>query len=252
MTSAAVAIEASAADELRTRVARRFKKWGQSSASDSAEMVELICNSVAAVAICSFVKTEPGWTEFWEAAKPVHNAIVKEDRRAAGFVKPANAALFVVFNFAFTIAMAQAVAKCRTLTAKDSRGLNLYDRTVVIDSDLKGEENQDVFRYLWSESDNNQLRVNQLGMSLRTRSVIVSTEEDEPLLLLADFAAGLGQSANVQNPGRLPFPVGQTESQDLLAKLVACGKGAVIDQSFRFRYEEMFGDAHAAAVEQER
>lgn len=177
---------------------------------------------------------------------------MKQDRRAAGFVTPANAALFVVFNFAFTIAMVHAVGKCRTCTVKDSRGLNVFDRTVIIDSDLKGEENKEVFKYSWAESDDNQPRVNQLGMSLKTRSVSVSTEQEEPLLLLADFAAGLGQSANVRNPGAFPFPIGLSESKDLVAKLVASGKGTFIDQPFPFRYEEMFGDAHAAAVAQKR
>lgn len=252
LTSAAVAIEAEAAEELRARVAERFRKWSRSTASDAKDMVDLLCGSAAAVAICSFVKAEPGWSEFWEAAKPLQDAIVRQDRRAAGFVKPANAALFVVFNFAFTIAMAHAVAKCRRNTIKDVRGLKVYERTVVCDSDLQGEENTDVFKYLWSESDENQLRVNELGISLRTRSVSVATEQSEPLLLLADFAAGLGQSAHVPNPGRIPFPVGHSDSQRLLAKLVASGKGAVIDQPFSFKYQEMFGNAHAVAAAEKR
>lgn len=244
VTSAAVAIDADAADDLRLLVARRFKKWSQSNSTDAADMVDLLANSAAGVAVCSFEKSEPAWSKFWEDAKPLHDAIVREERRAASFVKPANAALFVVFNCAFTIAMAHAVATCRKQTSKDSFGLNLYERTVVCDSDLQGQENVDVFRYLWSESDSNQIRVNQLGMSLQTRAVHVASEEEEPLLLLADFAAGLGQSAHVPSPGRIAFPVGHAESQRLLAKLVSADKGAVFDQAFAFEYREMFGDAH--------
>lgn len=249
VTSAAVSIDADGADELRSRVGRRFVKWSESKPPDSADMIELLCSSACGVAICSFAKTEPSWSNFWAASKPLHEAIVREDRRAAGFVKPANAALFVLFNYAFTIAMARAVANCNRRTDKDERGLDLYDRTVVCDSDLQGDENREVFRYLWEQSDVNQPRVNELGMCLRTRSVAVATEQSEPLLLLADFAAGLGQSAHVPNPGRISFPVSHSESKALLARLVACGKGVVVDQPFAFKYEEMFGAAYAAALE---
>jgi hypothetical protein len=73
-------------------------------------------------------------------------------------------------------------------------------------------------------------------------------EESEPLLLLADFAAGLGQSAHVANPGRIPFPVNHEESKTLLARLVACSKGDVVDELFSFKYEEMFGAVYASAT----
>lgn len=252
MTSAAVAIELEHADELRTVVSGRFKKWGASTLSDARDMVDLLCSSTAAVSVCSFRKAQPQWDEFWAAAKPLHDAIVKQDRQAAGFVKPANAALFAVFNIAFTIATAHAVYRSKRSTIRDPKGLKVYEQTLIYDSDLQGAENTDVCSYLWSESDANQLRVNQLGISIRTCSVSVSTEHDELLLLLADFAAGIGHSAHVSNPGRISFPVCNSDSRELLAKLEASGKVAVVDRPFDFRYEEMFGDAHAAALAQDR
>jgi hypothetical protein len=148
--------------------------------------------------------------------------------------------------------MAHAVKLCQDPSEKDQRGLTVYERSVVCDSDIQGEENREVFTYLWSESDKNQALVNSLGISLVTTSVAVDTEQSEPLLLLADFAAGLGQSAHIPNPGRIPFPVNCRDSRKLLERLESSGKGVVIDRPFMFRYEDMFGSAHASALAQER
>ena len=145
-------------------------------------------------------KEPEAWNRFWKAAKPLQDAIVAQDRVPAGFIKPANVALFSLMGQAFALALAQAIKIARTTGLLDFRGKELIERTIVCDSDIQGDENIAVFKSFWERSDQNQPLMEKLGVRFITRSVNVMTEQDEPLLLLSDYAAGIAHSAFILPP----------------------------------------------------
>jgi hypothetical protein len=215
-----------------------------------AEAAVEILMVAASIAIVSMTKDPERWPEFWDAAKPLHDAIVAQDGKPAGFIRPANVALSALLAHAYGIALGHAVKVSRGAGILDYRGLELVERTIICDTDIQGEENLEAFRSFFERSDHHQPRMAELGFRFETRDVIVTTEEEEPLLLLADYAAGIAHSAHIANPGKLPLPVDHENAKALLRTLHESGKLVVLEKPFDVQYAEIFGGALLAASDQ--
>jgi len=107
-----------------------------------------------------------------------------------------------------------------------------------------------VFKNFWARSDEDQPQIERAGFRFITREVIVTTEQAEPLLLLADFVAGIAHSALIEAPGRLRLPVSHESSKRLLHILHDSGKLVVSSKPFALEYQDVFGDALAEAARQ--
>lgn len=239
ITAAAVVVRAEQAEEVRGR-ASALPKWRDADEAVAAYAIELLARDCVAVGVASMTKDSSSWPAFFAAAKPLQAAIVAQDRATAGFVKPANVAVYALLCYAYALATAHAI--------KVDRVSGLIERTVVCDTDIKGKENLEAFRNFWARSDQHQPRMNSLGITIVTKGVTVTTEEDEPLLRLADLAAGLAHCALIADPGRIKMPLEQNGAKRLLDQLQATGKLAILSKQFDVRYEEIFGEALQAAA----
>lgn len=247
VTAAAVAIPTADLDSLRATF-DGWPKWRDCALEDAESMVANLNRHASAVAIASITKEPDAWGLFWESAKPLHEAIVRQDRTPAGFIKPANAVRFAVLGEAFAMALGHAVRISSRSGIVDYRSRELIERTIVCDTDIQGDENISVFKNFWEQSDLHQPRIEKLGFRFVTRDVMVMTEQQEPLLLLADYAAGIAHSALIRNPGRIPLPIAHEPSKKLLSNLDSSGKLVVLTKPFDLKYEDMFGDALAEAT----
>jgi hypothetical protein len=249
MTAAAVTIRATTADEARA-IAKSLPKWRDADEAIATRAIEQIERSALGVGIVSMTKLPGAWEDFFAAAKPLQDAIDAQDRSPAGFVKPANVAKLVLLCHAYTLATTQAIKVDRDPHTKDLSGLDLIECTIVCDTEIEGEENLAVFRSLWARSDQHQPKLNSLGLRTVTRDVVVTSDEDDPLLRLADFAAGIAHRAFIPEPGRIKMPLEHEAAKRLLSRLKATGKLALVNQPFDARYQEIFGEALTAAREQ--
>ena len=241
MTAAVVAILTADVDLLRTRMAS-LPKWRDCTRGEAESVVRLLESQAAAVSIVSMTKEPEAWERFWESAKPLQAAIVRQDNSAAGFVKPANAVLFGILSHAFPLALGHAVKTGPRTHILDDSSLEIVERTIVCDSDIQGDENITVFKSIWEKSDTRQPGARKLGFRFVTRDVIVATEQNEPLLLLADYAAGIAHSSLIPDPGRLPFPVAHEPSKVFMRRLQDSGRLVAMVKPFDLRYDEMFGE----------
>lgn len=251
LTAAAVAIPTVDIEPLRIYFDCR-SKWRDCTLEDAESMILNLTRYSAAVAIVSITKEPDAWKLFWKSVKPLHEAIVRQDRLPAGFIKPANVVKFFVLGEALAIALGHAVRTSRRSGIVDYRSRELIERTIVCDTDIQGDENISVFKSFWEQSDLHQANIEKSGFRFVTRDVVIATEQQEPLLLLADFAAGIAHSAFIQNPGRIPLPVAHESSKRLLSALDTSGKLVVVTKPFDLKYEDMFGDALAEAARQEK
>lgn len=247
VTAAAVAIPTADIESLRLYVDGR-SKWRNCTSENAESMIVNLKRYAAAVAIVSITKEPGAWNLFWESAKPLHEAIVLQKQPPAGFIKPANAVKFCILGEALAIALGRAVRVSNRSGIVDHRSRELIERTIVCDTDIQGDENISVFKRFWEQSDLHQPRIEKLGFRFVTRDVIVATEQEQPLLLLADFAAGIAHSAFIQNPGRIQLPVAHEPAKRLLSTLDTSGKLVVMSKPFDLKYEDMCGDALAEAA----
>jgi hypothetical protein len=124
----------------------------------------------------------------------------------------------------------------------DANGLSAVDLTIVCDSDIQGAENISVFEDLWTARMSKQSLLAQLGLARHTRSVQLATEQQEPLLLLADHLAGATHAflspTGVDRPPAI--------SADDLAIIQAAYQGlpnvaSPVETIFNIRHADIFG-----------
>ena len=250
VTAAAVAVESARVEEIRAKVLPARPKWSKCTLADAQHMTTLLARECAAISVVSVNKDTEAWRQFWEDAKPLQAAIVAQDRRIAGFAKPSNVAVFWLFGLAFALASAHAVKIGPSNRIVDYRGRELIERTILCDSDIQGEENIAVFRSLWDRHDGSQPLLDKLGIRFTTSEVRVVTDDDEPLLLLADYAAGLAHSSLITDPGRIRLPLTSDDTKPLMKVLHDSGKLALQAGNFELKYEEIFGQVMRLVSEQ--
>jgi hypothetical protein len=248
VTAAAIAIATQDVSTVRGKVAGRFPKWKTATLTDAEAAVDAMIADTAAIAAVTVYKDTDAWRQFWADAPPLHDAIVAQHRRGAGFVKPANVMTFWLFGGAFALASAHAIKTGPSYRLVDYLGRQAIERTIVCDSDIKGEENVDVFTSLWERADEYQPPLESMGLRFYTRDVSVTTEDEEPLLFLADYLAGIVHAAFITDPGRLHLPIEHHEAKRLLGRLNESGKAAVQPLIFDLKYADIFGEAYARAI----
>jgi hypothetical protein len=150
MTAAAVAIHTTSADSMRDRV-RLLPKWRDCTLGEAETAVHIL-TTAASIAVVSMTKDAEHWPEFWEAAKPLHEAIVALGDKPAGFIKPANVVLFALLAHGYGIALGHALKVSHGTGILDYRGLELVERTIVCDTDIQGEENLSTFESFFEKS----------------------------------------------------------------------------------------------------
>jgi hypothetical protein len=249
VTAAAVAVDTQCVAALRGVQAPNFPKWRDCALKDAEAVVELLIREAAAVSAVTVYKNTDAWRKFWSDAEPLQGAIVAEDRRVAGFVKPANVVTYWLFGHAFALATAHAVKLGPKTRIVDYRGREAIERTIVCDDDVKGEENIEVFTSLWERHDGSQPRMEQLGLRFYTRDVVVTTEQEEPLLLYADYLAGIVHTAFITDRGRIPLPLSMDDAKHLLDRLRGSGKLTFHATEFDLVYGDVFGEAHRRSIE---
>lgn len=251
VTAAAVVISTASIDRVRNQLPKPLPKWKGCTAQDARSVVNLLLQEAIAIGVFSINRDTVAWRQFWEDAKPLQNAIVAQDNSPAGFVKPANVMVFQMIGGAAAVGGGHALRVSSKTRIQDHRGLDLIERNIICDSEINGAENLAVFAHLWERQDGWQPRLESAGIRMTTAQVRVTTEEDEPLLLLADYAAGLAHTTLLPEPGRLPLPLSLVEATDLLNEIDDAGKLAVHSGNFDLKYRDIFGDA-MSAIESEK
>lgn len=241
VTAAAVAIATSALTIVRAALPPRLPKWKNCTASDAERVVELLSAHSVAVGVISINKETDSWRQFAVDADALQAAIVAQSKRVAGWAKPANLLVFQLIIRACAIATGHGIRVGRMRRIVNMNGFELIECAVICDTDISGEENLEVFGSFWDKRHAPKSRLAKLGVCLVHDEVQVLTEQEEPLLLLADYAAGIAHSALLPTPGRLPLPVNCEQSNDLLSHLRETDKLVVESDDFDVSYSEIFG-----------
>jgi hypothetical protein len=242
VTAAAFAIETSRFEKLRIDVAnKKYPKWKNCTIEDAEAVIDFLVNESLSVSVLSVDKDTDAWRLFWESAKPLQAKMLKESNKQAGFAKPANLTMYWLFCDVFANATAQAF-KCENgeINLSDKNNDFVIENTIICDSDIKGEENIDVFNSIWVKHNSMEQKSNQFGIKIGTKKVDILTEEEEPLLILSDYIAGLAHSSLITNEGRIALPLDCNSSKKLLNKLVISGKLIINNVKFDLVYDDIF------------
>ena len=244
----AVTIDTGRMSGIRKEVAV-LPKWATCTADDAALAVDLLVSQAVAVSVVCFNRETDSWKKFVADSEVLHEAIILTSKKVAGWAKPANLLKFILLGYACAAATGHALGSDRRPRIVGASGRKLIDCNTVCDEEVEGAENREVFESFWSMQRIPTSRLAKAGFEFVSNEVMLTTEQLEPGLLLADYAAGFGLASLTLDPGRLRLPLDRVTAQGLLARLTMAGKLVVVEEDFAFSYDEIFKDVMDRARE---
>jgi len=221
---------------------RGLPKWGSCDYDTAEHVVDILESQAVAVAIVSIDRDTDSWRLFEQDALVFHEAIIKTSKKIAGWAKPTNLLKFILLSATCAAATGHALGSDRRQRIVSKKGLQLIEVSVICDQEVEGQENLEVFTSFWNDQNIPKRRLAAAGFEMVTESVVVTTDIAEPALILADYVAGLGLAATLNDVGRLSMPLSQDLAINLLSKLKSKGKLIVQNQSFDISYDDIFKD----------
>jgi hypothetical protein len=213
---------------------------GKCTLSDAETVVDLLASRAVSVGIFSVNKDTVAWRQFAEDEKTLQRAFVAQATPLAGWAKASNLLTFYLLSGACAIAIGHGLTNAPPGIV-DINGLQMIDCSVVCDSDISGKENIEVFQSFWDQRHAPISRLATLGFKVTNEAARVATEQEEPLLLLPDYAAGIAHASLLPSPGRLSLPLTHGQANELIAHLKQIGKITIENTEFDISYDEIFG-----------
>lgn len=157
-----------------------------------------------------------------------------------GFVKAATVIKFALFGQISTLGMGHVIMDRQIPRPASIRRPLLIRESMIFDNEIQGDDNVEVFLELWEARNAHQPLANILGIHQHVVHVSLTTEQEEPLLLLPDYVAGLVHSANSNAHVLSASKVTSAAATRLYERLGRSRKYAEIIEPFAYRYHDVF------------
>ena len=250
VTTGGVAIAADRADYVRSLLPPSFPKWGQCTFAQAKEIGMIVARECLAVSAITRNLGTPAWQKFWEDSAAHEFMLNRLQGGKAGLLKPANIARIVALIEGAVVASGHAAYLSKAIKRVRAKGPMTIGQTLIFDDELGGESRES-FIELWNGA-RLQPRTQAVGVTFTTCDVQLTTEQDEPLLLLPDYVAGLHHCLQLADAGPNMFPLTTSEAKVCLAP-IRNGKLKIGIASFDLDYRSMFGDLiEVAEIEMHR
>jgi hypothetical protein len=246
VTAAAVALPTADLAAIRELLPPHVK-WKHLTEHAAKAFVELLVNRSVAIGVATveFLDT-PAWRKALLDEQVLHSEIASESKAKAGWAKPPLLVKYDLLMRANLRSLTQFLAT-RSLFARNVLGLAPIECQIVTDEEFSGEENIDVFKSFWNDENIPAEALATMGFLVSHPNVTLTTEQAEPLLMLADIVAGLAHSAHMSNPGRVPIPLPHAVAKNLLKPLEEKRLLAVDSYEFETDYDRVFGEVMTEA-----
>lgn len=196
-TTAAVAVPVDLVNPLRTRVRQRFPgdktKWKYGRLAGLATVTKVLAVHRLPVAVYQVHIADPAkWSRYFEQGEEFIRNAEPDLRDKATFAHP-SMTLRMRFLAASFASLAGRLMRARH-RAEDT--LSSIELEIVADTDFRDEETEEQFTSSVMELDWRSRITAHLGIRPVVRAARCASEQDEPLLLLPDYIAGLYHHAD--------------------------------------------------------
>lgn len=210
VTSAAVAIAPEIESAVRRQVLQRFhgepKKWKHGKLDGLARVVALVAKYHLPAAVVHVHRTSERWMRFYDQAQVFNRQALEKVGRSLSFLDGEEVMRLQLMAHA----LAHLVGCVLRQRYVQGAGPATTDLEWVIDSDLKTEETRELYRYSLRQWVHTTELPDVLDIHPTFRGR-VATEQEEPLLLIPDYFAGVFQHADDRAVLAAPV-VSQTEA----------------------------------------
>lgn len=225
---------------IRKRIPKLLPKWRDAQDSDVEFVVQLLLQEALCVTATSIEKESVAWEDFWKDAAEAYQRVAPGSGGSMSFVKAATLIKYILFAHASSLTIAHTINTVRIPRSRTSRKPTLIRESLVLDNEIQGQENIDMFMELWEATNAHQPLIDLLGIHKEVVSLSLSTEQEEPLLLLPDYVAGLTHVAHSKADVLSVSKVSASTATHLHSLLRKSRKYTESSESFRYRFHEIF------------
>lgn len=242
VTVGGVCIPTGAISFIRKKIPRDFPKWRNASDSDIEFILKIILRESLSISGIVLRKPPDIWDFFWNDAETTHAKTSQLSSRTMSFVKAATIIKFALFGKSATLATAHAIKIGGIPNSIHSGKKLLIERSLVFDKEIEGKDNLEALISIVEASNLHQPKTNQLGVCVKTVDVKLTTEQQEPLLLLPDYVAGIVHAAHSTVDTLYASNVSYDGARSAQAALLKSKKYIGISEDFNLRYFDIFPD----------
>lgn len=192
ITSAAVCLPTEALDQIRAQLPLNLAKWRNASDSDVKLVADMVLREALGIGVYTVEKSGDKWEQFWTDASIANSETLGQ----FSTVKAAFQIKCLMFVRATAMVFA-GVIKGNKFGGALRPPFNISTaENLIFDKEIDGEYNIDTFNSIWPRI-NGQKQLSELfGIRRTINDMRFATEQDEPLLMLPDYVAGIAHAAS--------------------------------------------------------
>ena len=191
LTVAGVLLPSGGLRQIRKKLPVQLPKWRDATDSDVETVVSIALGECLALSAASVDKTAEQWTNFWQDAADVHRAVASLEKGSVSFLKAATMIKIILFGHSSAACLGNAIFTKSIPDALRRHGMLETCEDVILDNEIQGKDNRDALIEAWRATNSYQPWSNAAGLARKAKSLQLKTEQSEPLLLLADYVAGI-------------------------------------------------------------
>jgi hypothetical protein len=241
VTACTVCLPTGALKQIRRSVVG-MPKWRDCCDDDVIRMINLLHRETLSICVISLAKNVDAWARFWTEGTEAHQRLSNEARGSISILKPGMLVKYALFSQASTLSVGHAVKLGAIVRASPLARRLQVNESHIYDNDIEGNEATDAFADIWRKRNEHQPLVQSLGLELKARTLRLTTEEQEPLLLLPDYVAGIAHAKHSAADTLSNSAVSRVCALHAIDRLQRVNKYHEVVEPFSLLYYEIYPD----------
>lgn len=172
------------------------------------------------VGVYSVEKSDDTWDRFWADASYLN----AELRGKISLVRAAYQIKCLMFVKATALACASAIEAGNVALAPRGKHRISTRESLIFDKEIDGVDNIEVFKNIWHRQNDRPQLTEQFGIRRSVEDVRLATEQEERLLMLPDYIAGIAH-ANISRANVLAASVVSVDCVQRMQSTLRAGAG---------------------------
>lgn len=247
VTVGAVLLPSGAERHVRKRIGGT-PKWRNASDADVKHVVRILREESLSICGGSVDKNTNEWSEFWSNAEAVHTKAASIERASIGFLKAATLVKFLLFSHASATCLGHAVYCGAIPAAVRRRGRIIVTESMILDNEIHGEDNRDALIEIIRSTNSHRPLALSAGLDRRIGLLRLASEQSEPLLLLADYIAGIAHAHHSKSNVLLRSAISEECAAEAYSALNSAYGYVDISGTVRLDYFSIYPDFRSLVV----
>ncbi|WP_128003639.1 hypothetical protein [Piscinibacter defluvii] len=230
---------------IRKRLPSGLPKWRDATDHDVRYVTELVIREALGIGVGSIDKTTQAWKTFWADAQAVHSKAASIEGGRIGYMKAATLVKFVLIGHAVAAGLGHAISTGQIPRPRTGRGHLHVAEDVVVDNEIQGDDNREALVTIWRSTNEHQPMLNSLDITRKAKSLTLTTEQAEPLLLLADYVAGLAHAKRSRADVLARSQVTRATAEASMNRIIGSGRLQDFTGSVRLQYFDIYPEFRA-------